>query len=151
MRKVLTLCIIHQHPRVLLGVKKRGFGVGKYNGFGGKLNEGETIEEAAKREIKEETGLTVNNLYKLGTVDFRWQGKPEIMEVHVFKANQYEGEPSESEEMKPEWFHVDKIPFDKMWQDDKHWFPLFLSDKKFIGKFLFDEKDNIIEHELNEI
>ncbi len=54
MKKLLTLCIVHQHPRVLLGMKKRGFGIGHWNGFGGKVEEGESIEEAAKREVKEE-------------------------------------------------------------------------------------------------
>ncbi|PIR41842.1 MAG: DNA mismatch repair protein MutT [Candidatus Yanofskybacteria bacterium CG10_big_fil_rev_8_21_14_0_10_37_15] len=151
MKKVLTLCIIHQHPKVLLGIKKRGFGMGKYNGFGGKLNDGETVEEAAKREVKEEAGVTVEDMHKIGIIDFKWQDKPEVLEVHVFKANQFQGEPNESEEMKPEWFHVDAIPFQKMWPDDKHWFPLFLQDKKFQGKFLFDNSDNILEMKLKEV
>lgn len=38
--------------KVLLGLKKRGLGVDKWNGFGGKLEPGETIEEAAKREMQ---------------------------------------------------------------------------------------------------
>ena len=56
MKKILTLCVIYQHPRVLLGMKKRGFGKGRWNGFGGKVKEGETIEEATKRETLEEAG-----------------------------------------------------------------------------------------------
>ena len=55
-KKILTLCIIHQHSKILLGMKKRGHGVGKWNGFGGKVEKGETIEEAARRETKEEAG-----------------------------------------------------------------------------------------------
>ena len=54
MIKKLTLCIIHQHPRVLLGMKKRGFGMGRWNGFGGKVEAGETIEDATRREVGEE-------------------------------------------------------------------------------------------------
>jgi 8-oxo-dGTP pyrophosphatase MutT (NUDIX family) len=39
-------------------MKKRGFGNGKYNGFGGKVENGETIQQAAIRETIEESGLT---------------------------------------------------------------------------------------------
>ena len=58
-RKVLTLVLLREESRVLLGLKKRGFGAGKWNGFGGKLEPGETVVEAAAREVKEECGLTV--------------------------------------------------------------------------------------------
>ena len=166
MRKILTLCVVHnpfdpaqgKSSKVLLGMKKRGFGAGKWNGFGGKINEGETIEDAAKRELSEETGLLANKLYKVGILDFSWQdkpldsrGEPEILEVHIFKTDKFEGKPIESEEMRPVWFHVDDIPFDQMWADDKHWMHLLLADKKFKGKFVFDDLNNIVEHELNEV
>ncbi len=151
MKKQLTLCIIHQHPKVLLGMKKRGFGTGRWNGFGGKVAEGETIEDAAKRELKEEAGINVQDLNKVGIIEFEFQGNPEILEVHIFRSEHFSGEPTESEEMKPEWFNADAIPFDKMWPDDIHWIPLFLDGKKFKGKFLFGEGDLIIEQELIEV
>lgn len=47
--KILTLVLVHDATKVLLGMKKRGFGVGRWNGFGGKVEPNETIEEAAKR------------------------------------------------------------------------------------------------------
>ena len=47
--KVLTLAFIHERARILLGLKKRGFGQGRWNGFGGKVQKGESIAEAAKR------------------------------------------------------------------------------------------------------
>lgn len=47
--KLLTLVLVVQPGRVLLGMKKRGFGAGKWNGFGGKVQPGETIEQAAHR------------------------------------------------------------------------------------------------------
>jgi 8-oxo-dGTP diphosphatase/2-hydroxy-dATP diphosphatase len=153
MKKVTTLCIIHQHPRILLGMKKRGFGVGRWNGFGGKVMADETIEDAAKRELKEEAGIDVENLEKVGLMDFEFQGNPEIIEVNVFKSVNFSGNITESEEMKPQWFNVDEIPFKEMWPDDTFWMPLFLSGKKFKGKFLFGkEKDNtILEKELTEV
>ncbi len=48
-RKVLTLVLIRKLNEVLLGYKKRGFGVNKWNGFGGKVEAKEGIYEAAAR------------------------------------------------------------------------------------------------------
>ena len=148
---VTTLCIVHQHPKILLGMKKRGFGAGRWNGFGGKLKEGESVEESAKREMREESGVEVKNLRKVGIIDFEFKGNPEILEVHIFRSDDFEGIPIESEEMKPQWFFIDEIPFASMWPDDIQWMPLFLKGKKFKGKFLFGELDVILEKELTEV
>lgn len=150
-KKQSTLCIIHQHPKILLGMKKRGFGEGRWNGFGGKVEKGETIEEAAKREMKEEAGIEVDLFEKIGILDFEFQGNPEILEVHIFRAEEFSGEPIESEEMKPSWFHVDEIPFREMWPDDMYWMPLFLKQRKFKGRFLFGKSDLILEKEINQV
>lgn len=47
--KLLTLVMIMKDNKLLLGMKKRGFGKGRWNGFGGKVQENETILDAAKR------------------------------------------------------------------------------------------------------
>ena len=47
-RKLYTLVLVIEGDRILLGLKKRGFGVGWWNGFGGKINHNETIEDAAE-------------------------------------------------------------------------------------------------------
>jgi 8-oxo-dGTP diphosphatase/2-hydroxy-dATP diphosphatase len=148
MKKLLTLCIVHESSRVLLGMKKRGFGVGRWNGFGGKLVQGETIREAAVREVQEEAGIVVDGLQKVGILEFEFKGSPEILEVHIFKVEHFSGEPAESEEMKPQWFELGEIPFDTMWPDDRYWMPLFLAGKKFKGKFFFGESDSILEYKL---
>ena len=148
MKKLLTLIIIHQHPRVLLGMKKRGFGTGRWNGFGGKVVSAETIEDAAKRELREEAGIRVEILNKVGIIDFEFRNNPEILEVHIFKAESFSGKPIETEEMKPQWFHVDEIPFNEMWPYDIYWMPLFINGKIFRGKFLFGESEIILKQEL---
>ena len=150
-RTLLTLCMIHQHPRVLLGMKKRGFGAGKWNGFGGHVEKGETIEAATRREIMEEAGLEVGELFKHGVIECEWHENPEILVMHVFRATDFSGVPSESEEMKPQWFEVEKLPYNEMWVDDKYWSPLLFAGKKFTAKFLFDSDDQIVEHTLQEV
>jgi 8-oxo-dGTP diphosphatase/2-hydroxy-dATP diphosphatase len=145
-RKILTLCFVCKAPEILLGMKKRGFGAGRWNGFGGKLNDGESIEDAARREIKEEVGLEVGELFEQGILDFELPDEPNILEVHVFKVLEFVGEPVETEEMKPQWFNVRAIPFKDMWKDDIYWLPIFLKGKKFKGRFVFDTDHNVLEH-----
>ncbi|XP_071616984.1 oxidized purine nucleoside triphosphate hydrolase [Heliangelus exortis] len=149
--RLFTLVLVVQPPRVLLGMKKRGFGVGLWNGFGGKVQPGESIEEAARRELLEESGLTVDTLQKLGQITFEFVGNPELMEVHIFRADDFHGEPTESEEMRPQWFQLDEVPFNSMWADDIYWFPLVLQKKLFRGYFKFQGQDTILEHTLKEV
>ena len=97
---------------VLLAMKKIGFGVGRYNGVGGKVKEGETIEEAAARETKEEIGVDVDvkNIVKMGEIEFRFEDKVEWNQmVHIYTTEVWNGEPVESEEMKPYWYKVEDI------------------------------------------
>ena len=152
MRKVLTLSLLIEDDRILLAMKKRGFGMGRYNGFGGKVEENETIEEGAKREVLEESGIQVQTLEKVGIHEFEFtHDRGNILEVHVFQVLEYDGDPVETEEMRPEWFALNAIPYGTMWPDDEYWFPLFLAGKKFRTKFLFGEGDNVLEQEIQEV
>lgn len=148
MPKLMTLVIIEREGEVLLGMKKRGFGEGRWNGFGGKLHPDESIEEAARREVQEEAGIVVDNLDFAGQLTF-FYATPEPIEVHVFRAKNFSGEPTESEEMRPQWFSIDALPFDEMWPDDRYWFPLFEKHKLFRGTFTFGSDGAIVSHELS--
>lgn len=150
-KKLLTLVIIEKDGQILLGMKKRGFGRGRWNGFGGKVETNESLLEAAKREALEESGIETTQLDEKGVIEFQFKEKPEILEVHIFKATNWKGEPVETEEMSPKWFNISEIPYEEMWTDDKYWLPLFLEGKKFKGNFLFDENDQVLSHELREI
>lgn len=150
-KKLLTLCLIQKDDKILLGMAKRGKGEGKWNGFGGKVEIGETIEDATKREVLEESGITVSDIEKVGVLDFTLPDEEKIWQVHIFKATDFMGEPTETDEMEPQWFNVEEIPFELMWPDDVYWFPLFLAGKKFEGKFVFNDKYIITEHELREV
>jgi 8-oxo-dGTP diphosphatase/2-hydroxy-dATP diphosphatase len=138
-------------------MKKRGFGAGRWNGFGGKVNEGETVEEAAARELYEEAGIQVyaDRLERIGSIEFDFEEGSKPLEVHIFKALEWQGEPRETEEMRPQWFHVDEIPFGEMWSDDPYWMPHFLKGRRFKARFLFDQPSTaeynarILEKEVN--
>lgn len=129
-------------------MKKRGWGDKKWNGFGGKIKDGEGIEEAAKREVYEEIGIRTKGLEPVGILEFTVEGNSDIDEVHLFKVLDFEGEPVETEEMKPQWFNINEIPFSEMWPDDQYWIPLFLENKKFRGRFVFDKSFSLLDKAL---
>ena len=145
MQKIVTnLVLVYDDEKILLGMKKRGFGKGKWNGFGGKVEKKETVKDAAMREIVEETFIKIKNsdaVKERGTVNFYFEGKDdETQEVHFFSIPSSEiiGEPKETEEMLPKWFKHTEIPFEKMWVDDIYWMPILLSGKNFSGEFYFN-------------
>ena len=141
-----TLCFIRDENKILLGMKKKGFGAGKYNGFGGKVENGETIEAAALRELREESGLMVENAKKSAVLTFKFPHKPEWDQVvHVFTADTWAGNPIETDEMKPEWFDIENIPFSKMWTDDPHWLPHVLAGKFVTATFAFSPDESILK------
>ena len=129
--KLTTLCFCIQGDSVLLAMKKRGFGAGKWNGYGGKVIENELPRTAAVRELKEESGLSVveHDLEQAALVKFCFEGN-QLFECHVFLAKDWKGKPCESEEMKPRWFSISQLPFKKMWVADNEWIPLILAGKK---------------------
>lgn len=152
-----TLCFLVDNDarKVLLGMKKRGFGSGWYNGYGGKINDGETIEQGAIRETFEECSVRVSeqDLQKVAELYFKFPNKQEWdMIVHVFRIESWQGEPKEGEEMTAEWFGFDKIPYDKMWDDDRYWLPMILEGKKLIGEFIFEEDNKkLADYKINEV
>jgi 8-oxo-dGTP pyrophosphatase MutT (NUDIX family) len=138
MKQIMTLAIIEDKNRVLLAMKKRGFGEGWWNGFGGKVQENETIVDAMVRELNEESGLIAKNFRERAVLQFIFRGTGKEVEMHVFEVTKYEGTIVETEEMKPEWFLKPAIPYEKMWPADRNWLPLFFDGKDFEGSATFD-------------
>jgi 8-oxo-dGTP diphosphatase len=134
--------------KVLLGFKKVGFGAGKYTGFGGKVEPGETLSGAAIRELEEETGVRVReeDLVPMGRMAFHFPSRPVWSQtVHVFAACRWEGRPRESREMRPAWFSVHEIPFEQMWRDGAHWLPRILAGERVQAWFSFRPDNETID------
>ncbi|MCX6712647.1 MAG: 8-oxo-dGTP diphosphatase [Candidatus Vogelbacteria bacterium] len=156
--KDVTLCILRQPGEVLLALKKRGFGAGRWNGVGGKLMPGETIEQAAIREAEEEIGVKIKseNLEKIAKLSFLFPThQPEEgwdQMVHIYFVTDWVGEPSESEEMQPQWFKHEEIPFAEMWPDDTLWLPRTLAGEKLEGEFHFaDDGTTFLKYDLRAV
>ena len=157
-----TLTLFIKDGKILLGEKKRGFAKGTLNGIGGKQDLGETIEHAMVRECKEEIGVEPTNYEQVGLILFNlwYKGEHVNMEMYIYKCYEYTGEITETEEIIPSWYELDKIPFNRMLEDDLLWLPYVLEGKKVFGKVHFDKDmkmlyndikptENIIPDELN--
>jgi 8-oxo-dGTP pyrophosphatase MutT (NUDIX family) len=145
--KITTLCFLMKENEVLLAMKKRGFGVGKWNGIGGKVKGGESIEQSIMREAHEEIGVVINekDLETMGSLIYRFKDNPDWdNHMHVFAVRSWAGEPAESEEMRPQWFTKDQLPFDAMWVDDQHWLPIVLRGEMVNAEFLFNKTGDVI-------
>lgn len=149
-----TVVFLRDGDRILLAMKKRGFGVGKWNGPGGKLESGETVEQAMVRECQEEVGVTPLAWQLMAELDFIQDAdtdSPWHLYGYVYVCERWEGEPTESEEMMPKWFSIDRIPYTTMWDDDEFWLPQILRGQKVVGKFTFDIDDKMLTHDVSEV
>ena len=143
-----TSIFLLRDNEILLGLKKRGFAQGKLNGFGGKIEAGETIEDPAARELREECGVQVDvsDLKRVAHLEFFFPAKPEWNQVvYTFLARRWRGEPYETDEMKPMWFDTKAIPYDRMWADDAHWLPLVLQGKCVEAVFTFKDDNEMVK------
>lgn len=148
-----TLIFIRTNEKILLGFKKRGFGVGKWNGFGGKVEKNESILDGAIRELKEESNLTVSrsDMKYLGYVRYDLTESLHTDIVYIFIASKFTGSLAESEEMSPKWFKIDEIPYDKMWVDSKDWLPIVLRNRGLLAKYVLSGERNIQKKTVEDI
>jgi mutator protein MutT len=142
---VTTIVFLVQGEQILLAMKKRGHGAGHWNGPGGKLESGETAEQAMVRECSEEIDVTPLDYAKAAEHTFYelHGGAQSKLTAHVFLCTKWNGEPTESEEMKPQWFAISDIPYDTMWPDDIHWLPQVLAGKKIRAEFHYDDENQL--------
>lgn len=150
-KQITTLLLVIKNNKILLALKLRGFGVGKYNGVGGKQEQGESVEETMLRETFEEIGIVPTNYCQVAEIDFEEYVKEEkqLTNMNVFIAYDYNGTPVESDEMSPCWFDLENIPYDKMFKDDKLWLPYVLQGKKIKAHFVYDKDYNILSHNID--
>ncbi|KAF7300703.1 S-adenosyl-L-methionine-dependent methyltransferase [Mycena chlorophos] len=142
--KHYTNAFVLQGDKILLGLKRRGLGIHKSaclcsTNVGGKVEPHEAVREAALRELQEEAGITAP-LEPAGTLLFVVPGE-KWAHIDIFRAEEYSGTITPSEEMLPEWFNKANIPYEKMWDTDRYWLPLLLAKTPFAVRADFDRQD----------
>lgn len=125
--------------QVMLATKMKKIGAGCLNGWGGGVEEGESLLESAAREFGEEADAVVSpeDLEKIGIVHFKnhkSDGSVFVCTVHVYTVSKWSGEIHSTEEMEnPQWYSVADIPLEKLMRADPYWLPRMLSGEKGIA------------------
>lgn len=148
--KVTTLCYITRNDEeVLLVMKKRDFGQGKWNGPGGKVEKNENLEQAVAREVLEEVGLEIKKPKLLGFIEFIWPKEKEDwnQRCYIYLVKEFSGRFTESDECRPQWFTFDQIPYNQMWPSDRHWYPQMLAGKEIKKRCFFDKNEDMVKFE----
>jgi mutator protein MutT len=145
-----VVCYLRQNGRVLLQLKAEGrFGGGLWNAPGGKIDEGETAEQAVVREFREETGLKITPSERATLTFYFGEETEPAFDVHVFTSESFEGEMVASDEGHLEWHAVDALPLGRMWPDDEYWLPHVLAGHRVTATFrLSEDMTRVIEHDV---
>lgn len=97
---------------------------GKWLGVGGKLEEGETVDECAEREVFEETGIKDASLKRIGLIHFKSDIYPDE-DMYLYKGNIKEKfQPEEINEGELVWIPKEKVMSLPLWEGDR----VFLKD-----------------------
>ena len=150
-KKVQNLGLMRKGDKILLAKKKNDTEAGYWNGYGGIIEEGESVEESLIREIREKAGVLALLNEKRGILNIELNDSDEDIELHIFEVLDFEGEPSESEEMLPKWFHFSEIPFEGMPPNDLHWLAFFLNGRDFKGRLVLGPNNELLEKEILEV
>jgi 8-oxo-dGTP diphosphatase len=150
-----TVVLLRRNNQIMLGLDKgkEQMGGGKRNGPGGHVEPDETIEECAIRECQDEVVTTPKTLQKVAEIHYMRPHSEKIghLVVHIFFCREWEGEPTETEVMIPEWYDEDKIPYDKMWDSDRIWLPRALGGEVLRWTFHYDENDKVTYQDVERI
>lgn len=136
-----TLVYIRHQGRTLMmhRIKKPGdMHWGKWNGLGGKIKPGETPEECAVREVREESGLSIEGPRLRGFITFPAFDQFDDWYVFVFTADRFQGALQETEEGRLEWIEDTKLKELELWEGDHIFMPWLDQEKIFSAKICYD-------------
>lgn len=147
-RQRLSLVLVVQNHQVLLGCKKTGFGAGRWNALGGKIEAFETPLEGALRELQEECGLEASRGQEVARVFVDYLHTGRKVELFVFRVEEITGTLCETSEMNVDWILIEEVPYQKMWVNDQYWLPFVLNGKTLRARFVFQDDETLIEKDI---
>ncbi len=154
MLEVTTLCYLERDGKYLMlnrNKKKNDVNEGKWIGVGGHFEEGESPEDCLRREVMEETGLTLKSQKFRGIVTFIYNSADKNVTeyMHLFTSDDFEGELIKCDEGELEWIDIDKILDLPLWEGDKIFLKLLRDEDTFFNLKLVYEDDILVHQDLN--
>ena len=150
--KNTTLCYLERGGQYLMlhRVKKENdLNHDKWVGVGGKFEPDESPDECLKREVREETGLTLTDYRCRGVVTFvsaRW----ETEYMYLYTATGWTGELTDCDEGELEWVDIDAVDALPLWEGDRIFFRLLREDRAFFSlKRCYDAADTLVHAALD--
>lgn len=146
-----TLCYLERDGAYLMlhrVKKKNDLNEGKWIGVGGKFEDKESPEECARREIFEETGLSVKSLRFRGIVTFV-SDKWETEYMHLFTSDDFSGELTDCDEGVLKWIPKNELSALPQWEGDRIFLDLIAQDAPVFGLKLCYKGDDLISAALN--
>ncbi len=142
-----TLCYLERDGKYLIlhrTKKEHDENGDKWIGVGGKFEYGESPEECAMREVKEETGLTMLNPLFRGLVTFvsdEWG----VEYMHLFTCTEFTGELIECDEGDLVWLPKEELLTKKLWEGDKLFLRALNERSDFFSLKLRYEGEHLVE------
>ena len=132
---------------LLRNKKKNDINEGKWIGVGGHQEKGETIDECAIREVKEETGYDVHSLKCAGEVLFIDENLKMMM--YVYEITDFSGSMIECNEGVLKWIPINDIYDYPMWEGDKAFLPKLINHEPYFKMTLTYRNGELISIENN--
>lgn len=151
MIKLATLCYVRDQDKILMLLRNKkadDYHIGKWNGLGGKFEEGESPEECAKREIFEESGLTAIEMKMKGIITFPKFDNISDWYVYIYLIDKFKGTLIDSPEGLLNWIPQKEIQNLNLWPGDKIFLEWIFRERFFSAKFIYEQgefKDYTVE------
>jgi len=136
--KLATLAYVRTGGKTLMLHKAKGYQKEKWNGLGGKFDAGETPEDCMRREVFEESGLTVEEAHLKGFLTFPDFDGQDDWYAFVFVVTEFSGELKASDEGELHWIADDKVSALELFEGDRVFMPWLEQERLFSAKFIYD-------------
>ena len=133
--KNIVIIVVLFGDNVLLGYRRRGRAINLLDTFSGKIENGETSQETAKRELKEESGLEATDITKMGNLRFNFLDESLVLNADIFLVKSFIGREMETSEMLPVWHSAHSIPYEQCWPNLRVWLPKIFDNEMISGTF----------------